>query len=109
MFRQITSLTRALGITVATATPGLLPPPNRRSQGLCRRRHHRMLKVLGNAKLSLADGVRWCRSGRPRSRRSSYYNKKLSCPFTAEKVSARIPTQCTGRSSAAARAVTPVA
>jgi hypothetical protein len=95
MFRQTTFLIRALGITFTTTALALVAAQPSLAKDYADEETTALLKVLGNAKVSLADGVRQV-SKRGEAAISAKFelddNKKLSLSvYTAEKGLAEDP------------------
>jgi hypothetical protein len=89
MFHQTTPLLRVLGIAVATATLALAAAQPSLAKDYADEETTALLKVLGNAKLGLADGVRQVSKGGEAAISAKFElddNKKLSLSvYTAEK------------------------
>jgi hypothetical protein len=89
MFRQTAFLIRLLGISVTTATLALVAAQPSLAKDYADEETTALLKVLGNAKLSLADGVRQVSKGGEAAISAKFElddNKKLSLSvYTAEK------------------------
>ena len=89
MFRQTAFLRRVLGITVTTAILALVAAHPSLAKDYADEETIALLKVLGNAKLSLADGVRQVSKGDEAAISAKFElddNKKLSLSvYTAEK------------------------
>jgi hypothetical protein len=95
MFRQSTFLIRVLGITLATATLALVGAQPSLAKDYADEETTALLRVLGNAKLSLADGLRQVSKGGEAAISAKFElddNKKLSLSvYTAEKGLAQDP------------------
>lgn len=95
MSRRTTFLLRGLAATLATATLALVAAQPSQAKDYVDEETTALLKVLGNAKLSLADGVRQVSKGGEAAISAKFElddNKKLSLSvYTAEKGLAQDP------------------